>query len=139
MIPVALAALALAAGHDPVFAARANAACDHWHALLVDPPGKVGDGTIGDPRYDAAWRRVFDRFSLALHRLPPPRVGAQEWSRALELLPPLRASAVALQRAVERHGSQTALVTAARRLELAGDAVHRRAAAAGATRCFSNG
>lgn len=139
MIAVAVAALALAAGHDPVFAARANAVCDHWHPLLVDPPGNVGAGDIGDPLYDAAWRRVFDGFSLALRRLPPPRVGAREWSRALAALPPLRASAVALQRTVERHGSQTALVAAARRLELAGSAVHRHAAAAGATRCFPTG
>lgn len=139
MIVVALVALALAGGHDPVFAARANAACDHWHALLVDPPGAVGAGDLGDPKYDAAWRRVFDGFSLALHRLPPPRVGAQEWSQALALLPQLRVSAVALQRAIEQHRSQTVLVTAVRRLALAGNAVHRHAAAAGATRCFENG
>ena len=140
MIAAALAALALAAGaHDPVFTARANAACFKWEDMLVNPPGDVGGGDLGDPKYDAAWLRVFDRYSVVLRRLQPANAAdRRQWKLVLAQLPAIRSDEIALAKAVERRAAKATIVRALLALQKPWSAAHRHAVAAGARQCFSD-
>lgn len=138
MVAAAPAAVVLVRGHDPAFVARADAACLKWENLLVNPPGDVGGGDVGDPRYDAAWVRVFDRYSLVLHGLRPAGAAdRREWALALAQLPEIRRRERAMTRAVERHRTTAVILRALVAYAQPWKVAHRRALAAGARDCFS--
>ena len=119
-------------------AAKANTACQKWEYLLVNPPGDVGGGETGDPKYDAAWLRVFDRYSVALHGLRPLAAGdRRQWALALAQLPEIRRREVAMARTVERKAKTATILRALVAYAQPWKTAHRHAIAAGAARCFS--
>jgi hypothetical protein len=116
---------------------RADAVCKRYAPQLQSPPGVEGE--VGDPAYDAAWLRLFDRQRRELVALVPPQRDAQRYQRFLAALPHVRAAFHKLTRAIEMGRPVKHWAPLVRRLEAAEDEAGVRARAVGLRRCFRAG
>jgi hypothetical protein len=133
----ALAAAAVAAGpaltHGQLVA-RADAACLRYEPLLEAPPGV--DAVLGEPAFDRAWLRLFERERAELAALRPPPRDAAAWTRFLRTLPHVSDAFRELTRAMEAGRPVRSWRPLSRRLTNARRAAGTAARAVGLRRCF---
>ena len=147
VLAAAVAAAALAAGPHLAAAApslthgqlvaRADAICVRYESLLASPPGV--DGELGDPAYDRAWTRLFERQRAALGALKPPARDRAAYTRLLRTLPTIREAFKALTAAIEAGQPVRTWKPLSHRLQNAEKAADRAARAVGLKRCFADG
>ena len=140
VLAAAVAAAALAAGpaltHGQLVA-RADAICVRYESLLASPPG-VG-GELGEPAYDQAWIRLFEKQRGALGALKPPARDRAAYTRFLRTLPAVRNAFTALTDAIEAGQPVKTWRPLSHRLEAAERAADRAARTVGLKRCFADG
>jgi hypothetical protein len=135
-----LAAAAVAAGpaltHGQLVA-RADAICVRYEPLLESPPGV--DAGLGEPAYDHAWLRIFERQRRELGALRPPARDLAAWTRFLRTLPVVRRRFRALTAAIEAGLPVRSWRPLSARLRAANQSASTAARAAGLRRCFRKG
>ena len=143
VLAAAVAAAALAAGPLAAAApslthgqlvARADAICVRYESLLAAPPG-VG-GELGDPAYDRAWVKLFEKQRAALAGLKPPARDRAAYARLLRTLPAIRDAFQALTAAIEAGQPVKSWRPLSNRLRASEHAADQAARAVGLKRCF---
>lgn len=144
VLAAAVAAAALAAGPHLAAAApslthgqlvaRADAICVRYDSLLVAPPGVEGE--LGDPAYDRAWVRLFERQRAALAALKAPARDRAAYARLLRTLPAIRDAFQALTAAIEAGQPVKTWKPLSNRLRASQHAADNAARAVGLKRCF---
>jgi len=144
VLAAAVAAAALAAGPHLAAAApslthgqlvaRADAICVRYDSLLAAPPG-VG-GELGDPAYDRAWVKLFEKERAALAALKAPARDRATYARLLRTLPAIRDAFQALTTAIEAGQPVKSWKPLSNRLRAAQHAADTAARAVGLKRCF---
>ena len=133
----ALAGPALAAGpaltHGQLVT-RADAICVRYDSLLAAPPGI--DGELGDPAYDRAWVRLFERQRAALAALKAPARDRAAYARLLRTIPAIRDAFQALTGAIEAGQPVKSWRPLSNRLRASERAADRAARVVGLKRCF---
>lgn len=114
--------------------AKADAICVRY-APRVASPGKQPQ--LGQPAWDAAWLRTFDRQHTELAALRPPASRAPRYRAFLGSLPPVRASFRALTSSLEAKRPVRTWVPLVKRLHSAERHAGQRARAVGLRRCFA--
>jgi len=144
VLAAAVAAAALAAGPHLAAAAaslthgqlvaRADAVCVRYDSLLAAPPG-VG-GELGDPAYDRAWVRLFEKERVALAALKPSARDRAAYARLLRTLPAISDAFEALTGAIEAGQPVKTWKPLSNRLRASEHAADRAARTVGLKRCF---
>jgi len=133
----ALAGPALAAGpaltHGQLVT-RADAICVRYDSLLAAPPGI--DGELGDPAYDRAWVRLFERQRAALAALKAPARDRAAYARLLRTIPAIRDAFQALTGAIEAGQPVKSWRPLSNRLRASERMADNAARAVGLKRCF---
>jgi hypothetical protein len=132
-----LVALPTAAGPPLTHAqlvSRADAVCARYAPQLAAPRA---EGRLGDPTFDAAWLKVFERQRRELTALRPSSVDAERYGRFLEALPPVAAAFRKLSSSIERGRPVHAWAPLVRRMTAAQREAGSRARAVGLRRCFA--
>src|SRR5262245_19509802 len=111
---------------------RADAVCVRYAPQLESP----AESELGDPAFDAAWLRVFERQRRGLAALRPSPVDADRYGRFLETLPPVADTFRKLTKAIEAGRPVKAWAPLVRRMTAAQRQAGARARAVGMRRCF---
>jgi hypothetical protein len=114
--------------------ARADAVCVRYAPQLEAP----GGGELGDPGFDAAWLRVFERQRRALTALRPSPVDAARYGRFLSALPPIANAFRTLTKSIEQGKPVKAWAPHVRHLTATQREAGTRARAVGMRRCYSS-
>jgi hypothetical protein len=115
---------------------RADAICVRHAPQLASP--RTGGG-LGDPVFDAAWLKVFERQRRELTALRPPQAEAARYRRFLDALPSVATAFRKLARAIEQGRPVHAWAPLVRRMTAAEREAGSRARAVGLRRCFPAG
>ena len=108
-----------------------------YESLLASPPGVGGD--LGEPAYDRAWIRLFEKQRAALGALKPPARDRAAYIRFLRTLPAIRNAFTALTDAIEAGQPVKTWRPLSHRLQAAERAADQAARAVGLKRCFADG